>query len=209
VSFAVLPNTDDELRLGLEALSIAKYRAEVSASPLANFGRMPPGWKISSYRRGACRGGKIIVAPHPHRASIPPRGPLGSDPIAAKWCGHDWSPWVALAGASTPSTSGLYRLRGGAAPSVLLYVGEGAIGARLRSHGRKAAVPKDRQGQVFATNGVLEASWVADATLSSPQRKELEMELIGAHVAARDRPPKAQFLGNSGVLENARRTRSA
>lgn len=59
---------------------------------------------------------------------------------------------------------------------------------------RKAALPDDRQGRVFASAPELGASWVA-GRWPPHQWLELEADLIAAHVLATCRVPLAQFLG--------------
>jgi len=87
---------------------------------------------------------------------------------------------------------GLYRIRG-IADGGLLYVGQGKIAHRPRSHVRKVRRVGDRQGEVFAA-APLEATGVAGEWLAH-QRLELEVDLIATHLLATGRIPAAQFLG--------------
>jgi len=93
-------------RKDLEAVAIALYRQEYGESPLANFGRIIAGYRMSSGNNARLdaagrrfRGGlssQTTASPLP---SIPPFGPLSGDPVALNWCGHRWSKWSNLPGA--------------------------------------------------------------------------------------------------------------
>jgi len=82
----------------------------------------------------------------------------------------------------------------GGDPRGLLYVGEGAIRARLSAHAEQALVREHRQGRVFAV-ARLECSWVRDPAWPSFQRLKLETDLIAAHVLELGTAPCGQFLG--------------
>ena len=93
-----------------------------------------------------------------------------------------------------PAGVGLYRLR--SCPDEipgLVYIGQGAIGTRLRSHLAKAARAGSRHTRRFS--GQLDASWVGVPNMPISQVLEHENDLIAAHVLVTRRPPAAQFLG--------------
>jgi hypothetical protein len=203
VSVAPVPGTV-QWRKGLEALAVALHRQQFGRSPTVNFGRMPVGFSRSSgnnrrlvaagkrFRGGACDSEEAYHAP-----GIPPAGPLDGDPQDARWGRHAWSSWQPLCRDTTyPSAAaqGLYRIRDAAAPG-LLYIGEGAVRARLLCHWRKTCKPGDPQGDVFGAAERLECSWVLNETWLPHQRLELECDLIGAHVLVTGAVPPAQFKG--------------
>jgi hypothetical protein len=88
---------------------------------------------------------------------------------------------------------GLYRIRG-AQGAELLYVGQGAISARLARHARISDRPDLSQGAIFSSSQKLQVSWTAGDWLTH-QRLELETDLIAAHMIATCRVPEAQFRG--------------
>ena len=87
----------------------------------------------------------------------------------------------------------MYRISGTPDTGVI-YIGQGGIAGRLRSHARKVSRVGCRQGHVFAAAPTLEASWVGGEWLPH-QRLELEVDLIAAHMLVTGRLPLAQFLG--------------
>jgi hypothetical protein len=194
----------DQWRKGLEAVAIALYRQEQGASPTVEFGRMPPGYRISSGNSAKLvaagkryRGGPTDETLASHAPSIAPVGPLGGDPLAPGWGGHAWSPWLPVAEAVVPLSStavGLYRLRLGGA-SGLAYIGQGYIKQRVGAHARKALTPDDVQGRIFSEGAPLECSWVVGQSWTSNNLLELENDLIAAHILQTGVVPPAQFLG--------------
>lgn len=162
---SVLPvAADAQTRKGLEALAVSLFRAEAGKSPAANLGGMPAGYRKSSgnnarlvaagqrMRGGADSGSAAAVA------SAPVHGPLGSKPDSDSWMNWRWTPWMSLPDAAPPLAAvGLYRLRQ-ADSADLVYVGQGSIGQRIRSHLAKAAIDSHRQARWFC--GAIEASWV-------------------------------------------------
>jgi hypothetical protein len=191
-------------RKGLEALAISLYRQEKGASPAANFGRMPAGYRMSSgnNRKLASsgkrfRGGQTSDAAACHAAGVKPAGPLEKDVQDQNWCGYPWSVWVPVAEVvrSLPSrASGLYRLRGRNQAS-LLYIGEGIVRCRLAAHTARAKLPADTQGKIFSGVSNRECSWVFNDSWPPHQRLELENDLIAAHILSTGAVPAAQFLG--------------
>jgi hypothetical protein len=200
---AGLPVAEDaQWRRGLEAVTLALYRQRTGASPAANFGRMPAGYVMSSANNARLvatgkrfRGGVAQTTDASHIPGVAPVGPLEGDPQGPRWCGHAWSDWAPLADLPEAGASGLYRIRGRA--SGLVYIGEGAIRARVRAHRQKAAaepLTATRQGRVLADASPLEYAAV-DGPWLPHQRLELETDLIAAHVLELGRVPSAQFIG--------------
>jgi len=189
-------------RKALEAVEIGLYRQEHLKSPTVNFGRMPKGFSMSSGNNAKLvaagkrhRGGPTAIEDESHLPGLPPPGPLGGDPQAAEWCGHQWSTWKPVeAVANLSRAAGLYRLRDGAMKG-LLYIGQGLVRARLQAHVAKTLRPDDEQGRVFAKRNRLECSFVLNPALLAHQRLELENDLIAAHVLATGEVPPAQFIG--------------
>ena len=203
VSVLPLPELSAPERKGLEALVIALHRQEHGASPGMNFGRMPPGWRMSSAntaalaRRGRrVRGGAAPAPNASHAPGLPPAGPLAGDGHGPDWLGLAWGPWRPLpeASAAAGATDGLYRVRR-RGDALLTYIGEGRVRDRLLAHLRKGGLSEHRQREHFGDAGSLEASVVATGALPAHQRLELETDLIAAHLLAHGRVPRAQFLG--------------
>jgi hypothetical protein len=89
---------------------------------------------------------------------------------------------------------GFYRVRGRGQPT-LLYIGQGVIAQRLRSHRRKSGQPEHHQGPIFGSTEVLEYAWVVNTHWRPHQRLELENDLIASHLLMTGILPAAQFLG--------------
>lgn len=195
---------DPPWRKALECVAIALYRQERGHSPTFNFGRMPPGYLMSSANNARLaqagrryRGGPCSTWLPSHAAGIAPVGLLVGDPTASGWCGHQWSPWAGASEAPRliPRRSrGLYRLRT-AGCHTLLYIGEGDIRARLASHVGKVSDLTHRQGEIFRRAGQLEVSWVTDDAWADHEQLELETDLIAAHLLTTGVVPTAQFMG--------------
>lgn len=190
-------------RKGLECVAISLYRAAYGQSPTIEFGRMPPGYRMSSGNNARLvaagkrvRGGICDGEDTSHLPGIAPCGPLAGDPCAPHWCGHEWSPWTgvqdAVAGGIPGDAAGLYRL-GRAHEQALLYIGQGLISARLAAHVRKVGKSDERQADVLA--GDLMCSWIVNNAWYAHQRLELENDLIAAHLLETASIPPAQFLG--------------
>jgi hypothetical protein len=106
---------DVRWRRSLECVAVALYRQEHRRSPTFNFGRMPVGYRMSSPNNARLvaagkrfRGGLADADDPSHRPSICPVGPLDADSYGDLWCGHEWSPWLAL----TAATGALPRVAG-------------------------------------------------------------------------------------------------
>jgi hypothetical protein len=189
-------------RKGLECVAISLYRHEHQCSPTVNFGRMPPGYRMSSGNNarltstgGLFRGGPISEQEKSHFPGIAPVGPLEGDPYSPNWCGHAWSEWVAIKEALRiipPEATGLYRIRK-PDQAGLLYIGQGKVRKRLSDHRNKVDQPAHPQSTIFTKS--MECSWVLDASWLSHQLLELENDLIAAYILHTGTIPPAQFIG--------------
>jgi hypothetical protein len=197
---SVLPvAADAQIRKGLEALAVSLYRVEAGESPAAKFGGMPAGYRKSSGNnaRLVAAGLRVRGGADPRSvgtvASAPVHGPLGSKPDGDSWMNWRWTPWLLVQDAAPPLGGvGLYRLRQ-ADSADLVYVGQGSIGQRIRSHLAKAAIDGHRQARWFS--GALEVSWVELPATGKTNLLEHENDLTASHIYAVDRPPSAQYLG--------------
>jgi hypothetical protein len=203
VSVAAFEGTTPQ-RKGVEALLIALYRQERGCSPTVNFGRIAAGYRMSSGNTARLaaqgklfRGGPWGERTENHEAGIAPVGTLQGSVVDRVWCGHRWSEWVPVDHVAIllPSDAlGLYRLRDGDAAR-LLYIGQGALRARLKAHRRRSRLVEHPQGAVFAAASALLCSWVINGAWKEHQRLEVETDLIGAHVLTVGEVPSGQFLG--------------
>jgi hypothetical protein len=75
----------------------------------------------------------------------------------------------------------------------LVYVGQGRIPVRVKSHIAKGENPDHSQHRFFA--GDLTWDWVDLPEIGKTQLLELENDLIASHVHVYGRTPSAQFLG--------------
>lgn len=184
VSVAPFPSFPGILRLGLECLALALHRQQEGRSPLANFGRMPAGYRPSSgndvrlqLRGKRFRGGPTSDVLTCHLPGCAPLGSLDGDPHAREWCGHTWTPWVPIGRMRPVGEEGLYRLRiPGLDP--LIFLGQGQLADRL------AAIPP---------LAGMESSWVSNHAWHPQQRLELLTDLVGAHVLSAFTLPLWQF----------------
>ena len=209
VSVAPVSCADDR-RIGIEALVIALHRQEHGCSPMANFGRILPGFRKSSgvSRKLASagkqyRGGRSETHEQHHAPGISPIGKLSGDPLSSDWCGHRWSNWQSISSANNKppnAATGLYRIRDATQPG-LLYIGQGKVSPRLPQHVGMSKIRDNPKGAVFAAAKQLEASWVLDDAWLDNQRLELECDLIGAYMLATSSVPLAQFGGHRGKKE--------
>ena len=192
---------DTPWRKSLEAVAIARHRQRYGRSPTVKFGRMPPGYRMSSGNNARLvaagkrfRGGRCEETTEAHRAGQPPIGPLDARTTGGRWCGHAWSHWLPLlpkAIATTPTGAGLYRIKG--YQGAIAYIGEGDFRARLARHAAKLNADST-QGDAFTQAAPLRFSTVAGPWYRH-QRLELETDLIAACVLAVLQPPPAQFIG--------------
>ena len=170
---------------------------------MVNFGRMPPGFRMSSGRNARLakqgkqfRGGPTGKSNSSQLPGIAPVGSLDGDTGGPEWCGHRWSEWLPIREAALEASGdsyGLYRVRG-IGRDALAYLGEGRLARRIRARARRAADLDHPQGEALAAEGDLESSWVI-GNWPNHQRLELETDLIGSHLLVTSRIPVAQFLG--------------
>lgn len=194
-SVCPLEGLDEQVRRGLEALAQAEHRLQHGCSPTANFGRILAGYAISGPRESGIRGGPSAELSANHLPGLKPVGDWRGGPVDAGWCCHGWSEWVGIDQAHAAKGEGLYRIRA-AGEDKLLYIGQGKMDHRLRSHARKVRDEALKQGKIFAA-GPLECSWARIDGLPSHHKQELEVDLIGAHIKQTGWIPDAQFLGNA------------
>ena len=198
VAVIEVPGTAPE-RKALEATAITLFRIDSGRSPTASFGRMPAGYRISSGNNAqlVAAGRRYHGGPDPAApagpASAPVNGLPGADPASANWMNWTWSPWAPISRACGSAAGiGLYRVRS-SHHAGLVYVGQGIIALRLRTHAAKALRAGHRQGPYFS--GATEASWVALPGLALVNLLEHENDLLAAHVLTTGHAPAAQFLG--------------
>ena len=183
-------------RLAMEAVAISSHRIEHGHSPLANFGGRIAGYRLSSANNAAlvAAGRRFRGGPDPlgeQSDSAPVSGPIDGQVTAINWLGLTWSSWAPAEAAALPSGVGLYRIRRQDSRE-LLYVGQGRLRDRIRSHVAKPAKAEHRQALLFA--GFVELSWV-ELDLSKRALLELENDAIASHFMTVKAAPLAQFLG--------------
>ena len=183
-------------RLALEAVAISAHRSGHCRSPLANFGGRIAGYRLSSANNAAlvAAGRRFRGGPDPlgeQSDSAPVSGPLDGEVMASNWLGLTWSAWAPPDAVELPTGVGLYRIRRQDSRG-LLYVGQGRIRDRIRSHLLKPAKAEHRQALHFA--GFVELSWV-ELDLSKRALLELENDAIASHFMTVEAAPLAQFLG--------------
>jgi hypothetical protein len=191
----VFKGTDAE-RKGLEALALTLYRVDHGGSPTVNFGRIQSGYRNSSGNnvRLVASGKRFRGGPDPGviatAEAVPVHGALEGDVTAPDWMGWEWSSWVPAVQSSGAPRVGLYRLRVEGASSRLVYVGQGRIANRIRTHLAKALTVGHPQARHFSQT--LEVSWVGFGGLAV-HLLEHENDLIASHVLTVGAPPTAQF----------------
>jgi len=183
-------------RLALEAVAISAHRIDHCRSPLANFGGRIAGYRLSSANNAALvaagrrfRGGPDALGDGSDGVPVP--GPLHGQVTADDWLGLAWSAWAPPDAVALPTGVGLYRIRRQDSRE-LLYVGQGRIRGRIRSHLAKAAVEDHRQALHFSMP--LDLSWV-ELELSKRPLLEVENDAIASHRLVAGVAPLAQFLG--------------
>lgn len=173
-------------RKAMEDGLIAIHRRESGESPTANFARMIPGYKQSSYRKDGVIGG-LLGHDGSEANAEPGIGPLDwenpQNLRSGNWMGLNWSPAEALGEAyDIPPQPGLYRIWDPDRPSPLEYVGETAnLKSRLYRHRR------NREKH-------LQYNYVEWAELDAKhKREEAETDLLGAHWLAVGKSPRDQY----------------
>ncbi|GAA0237009.1 GIY-YIG nuclease family protein [Haladaptatus pallidirubidus] len=179
--------SDFQARKAIEAALIALHRREHGHSPTANFARIIPGYKQSSYRKDGLVGGRLADDETESNADLG-IGPLDWEQwmnlTADDWMGLEWSEPAPLSEAATqiPNVSGVYRLWEPSCPQPLEYIGESKkLRNRLYRHRR------NRDGSFlfsFAALSKLDAKH---------KREEVETDLLGAHWLACEAAPTDQF----------------
>jgi len=180
--------TEKQHRKGTEEALIALHRREYETSPVANFGRIIPGYKQSSYSSDGITGGPLSndeTEPN----SEPGVGPLDwlnwKNPLADDWMGLDWADPDPLSEAyqQIPKQPGVYRIWQPEHPEPLEYIGESkTLRDRLYRHRR------NRDGTLHFSYAPLATEFNADH-----KRAEVETDLIGVHYLVSDQAPRDQF----------------
>ena len=196
---------DRRARMGAEALAISMHRVDHGGSPSATVGGMPDGYRKSSGNnaRLVAAGKRFRGGPDTTAKSTPPSVPVPGrldDPAGTpRWVGLPWSPWTPLelfagaGGRDLQPGNGLYRIRRVGAGNHLIYVGQGEIASRLRTHVAAATDAHQRKHEWLRSPS--ETSWVELDGVPTRALLELENDLIASHVMACGEPPGAQFLG--------------
>lgn len=180
---------DKQLRETIEDTVTAIYRREIGESPTANFARMIPGYKQSTYpsRDPSYRGGKL------NHGDVEPNSATGVGPVpwtkpelvtSIHWLGLDWSVPRRLEQRKdvSPPDSGVYRIwYDGQAPP-LAYVGESSnLSSRFYTHEKN-----------YGSDALF--SFVRRTDLDAQhKRREIETDLIGAHYLECGCPPLTQY----------------
>ena len=196
---------DRRARMGAEALAISMHRVDHGGSPIANFGGMPEGYRKSSGNNAGlvAAGKRFRGGPDPTVTSTPPSVPvpgrLDDSPGTHRWLGLSWSSWTPLelfagtGGRDLQPGTGLYRIRHVGAGNHLIYLGQGDIASRLRTHAAAAADANHRKHAWLRSPS--ETSWTELDGAPTRALLELENDLIASHVLVSGEPPAAQFLG--------------
>lgn len=187
-SYAVPPKAeDDQMRKAIEAALIALARREMGESPTANFGRMIPGYKQSSYSKDGIIGGPLS------EEETEPNAEDGLGPVpwenlervtAPNWVGLHWTEPYYLENRLEPELpdAGVYRIWYENDSPPLAYIGETtAFTGRLRRHEK-----------TFGGHAIFSVACPGELA-EKHKRTEIEVDLIGAHFLATSQPPIAQF----------------
>jgi hypothetical protein len=172
-------------RKAIEAALIALHRRDTDRSPVANFGRMIPGYSQSSYSRDSTRGGPLEpgeVEPNTEPGTEALPWTNCEDPLANNWMGIDWSSPLALEDihGAVPEASGVYRIW--ETDPQLVYIGQSAnLKSRLYTHRRER-----RAGLSVSLSPVPRAD-------ADHKRLEIETELLGSYWVSMEAAPEDQF----------------
>ena len=186
ISVATPMATHKQSRKSIEDALIALHRREVGASPIANFARIVPGYRQSSYRKGGLVGGPLAegeTESHAEPGIEPPSWEEAEKLTSDSWMGLEWTSPAPLSEAfDLPSETGVYRLWNPGAVPPLEYIGETAnLKSRLYAHRR------DRSAN-------LRFSYAEFPALNAKhKREEIESDLLGAHWLASEQSPRDQY----------------
>jgi hypothetical protein len=180
---------DEQHRKGIEAALIALHRHKTGQSPTANFGRIIEGYKQSSYstKDSPYTGGRLESDENEHNSasgSQPPDWQNWRKPRDRDWMNLDWSDPYRLEERleANPTDTGVYRIWYEGLDSTLAYIGEsGNIPSRLYKHEQTYG-----EDALFAYSNQSRLN-------TSPKRKEIETDLIGAYYLAVEEAPFGQF----------------
>lgn len=187
-STASTPSTlSDRDRVGLEHKLIWLYRRESGESPLCNFGRCHPGYRMPGNRGSGRRGGRLRILLNGKRSMSKPlsRARIRAtmkfgDPTARNWMGLTWENYE-----PTVSGPGVYRIVDRQKNEVI-YIGQSSnLRLRIPTHRVKYA-KKDR----FVVQCV---------NTKEHLLLEIENDLLGAFYAGLNRLPAFQLNGWSAA----------
>lgn len=183
VSWMPMPAASERDLHTAEALALADHRLMHGSSTLLNHGRHHRYWTRPSNRKGGLgRPGERRLVPDTYDSAppLPRQGVVGQK----GWMGLPWSPPNDLrpGPSTTPDAPGLYVLTH---DDGVIYIGQStSLRQRVQAHSR--------------------SDWPADTTVrwstlpkESPQHQllELEVDLLGAYIAANGAAPAGQFSG--------------
>lgn len=187
VSVATPPEAQDkQQRKAMEDALIALQRREQGRSTTANFARIIPGYKQSSYRKDGLVGGPLQVdetEPHTDPGMDPLPWETPTELTSDTWMGLDWTAPAPLSDAyGLSDAAGVYRIWNLDNAPPLEYVGETAnLKSRLYTHRRNRS-------------GELRFSYVRFPKLDAKhKREEVESDLLGAHWLACQSSPRDQY----------------
>lgn len=181
-----LKAADEQPRKSTEDALIALHRYEFGSSPIANFTRIIPGYRQSSYQKDRFVGGLLAegeVEPHAEPGIKPPSWESAEEVTNDSWMGLEWTPTASLSEAfGLPSEVGLYRLWDPDNVPPLEYIGETTnLKSRLYTHRRNRSAD-------------LRFSYVELPVLDAKhKRREIESDLLGAHWLACEQSPRDQY----------------
>jgi hypothetical protein len=175
-------------RKGMEAFLLYLYRQEHGESPLCNFGRFHPRYRMSSLKKENRRGGKLADGQQDNPAgfpSLPPLKPEGK-PGERDWMGLEWTAPLPLNAENTGkvgSGAGLFLLME-ATTGEVLYIGQSDdVAKRLMAESRK-----EREGYTLQFSYQILGQKVLPHNL-----RELECDLIGNFYELNKRAPELRF----------------
>ena len=183
-------------RKGMEAFLLSTYRQERGESPLCNFGRFHPRYRMSTVRKEGLRGGKLAEDHKDNPAGWPGIAPLEvvGKPGDHDWMGLEWTDREPLAPETTQKVAagaGLYLLAD-AETQEIVYIGQSAdVAKRLLDHSRKTS---DGRSLQFSYQ-------IIGQSVLPHNLKELENDLIGNFFGNFRKAPEFQFRNTKGSPE--------